>query len=179
MFTIDPPLVYFGGPDIQSSLYYIPPSWSVLLLTLIPYISIYLNPYCLSGCWVLLFCCNWEAGDSIDDLIDWCAEATAESAWEEHGFTSRTVATRAYKAMYRHQWAMNHFREKAEHPLLNIQHALPEQAMSQAAQYQAHCERRAAYARRCCSKASHNFHPSAGAGGRKRARCAARVGGGG
>ena len=120
-----------------------------------------------------------EASDSIDDLIDWCAEATAESAWEEHGFTSRTAATGAYKAMYRHQWAMNHCREKAEHLLLNIQHALPEQGMSQAAQYQAHCERRAAYARRCCSKASHNFRPSVGAGGRKRARCAARVGGGG
>ena len=81
--------------------------------------------------------------------------------------------------MYRHQWAMSHCREKAEHLLLNIQHAPPEQGMSQAAQYQAHCERRAAYARRCCSKAPHNFRPSAGAGGRKRARCAARVGGGG
>ena len=71
-----------------------------------------------------------EASDSIDDLIDWCAEATAESAWEEDGFTSRTVATGAYKAMYRHQWAVNHCREKAEHLLLNIQHALPEQGVS-------------------------------------------------
>ena len=73
------------------------------------------------------------------------------------------MATGAYKAMYRHQWAMNHCREKAEHLLLNIQHALPEQGMSQAAQYQAHCERRAAYARRCCSRAPHNFRPIDGA----------------
>ena len=39
-----------GGPEIQP---YTSPSWSVLLLTIIPYISIYLNPCCLSGCWVL------------------------------------------------------------------------------------------------------------------------------
>ena len=58
VFIIDPPLVYFGGPKIQSPLYHIPPSCFVLLLTTIPYISIYLNPCCLSGCWVLLFCCN-------------------------------------------------------------------------------------------------------------------------
>jgi len=77
--------------------------------------------------------------------------------------------------MYRHEWAMNHCREKAEHLLLNIQHALPEHGMSQAAQQQAHCERRAAYARRCCSKASKNFRPSVGARARKSARGAAQV----
>ena len=116
-----------------------------------------------------------EASDSIDDLIDWCADATAEHGWEEHGFASRTVARGHYKAMYRHEWAMNHCREKAEHLLLNIQHALPEHGMSQAAQQQAHCERRAAYARRCCSKASKNFRPSVGARARKSARGAAQV----
>jgi hypothetical protein len=63
----------------------------------------------------------------------------------------------------------------AEHLLLNIQHALPEHGMSQAAQQQAHCQRRAAYARRCCSKASQNFRPSVGARGRRSARSAAQV----
>ena len=86
--------------------------------------------------------------------------------WEEHGFASRTVARGHYKAMYRHEWAMNHCREKAERLLLNIQHALPEHGMSQAAQQQA---------RRCCSKASKNFRPSVGARARKSARGAAQV----
>ena len=70
-----------------------------------------------------------DASDSIDDLIDWCADATAEHGWEEHGLASRTVARGHYKAMYRHEWAMKHCREKAEHLLLNIQHALPDPNM--------------------------------------------------
>jgi hypothetical protein len=59
----------------------------------------------------------------------------------------------------RHQWAMSHCREKAEHLLLNTQHAHSDSSEALAAQFRAHCERRAAYARRCCSKAPHKTPP--------------------
>ena len=69
------------------------------------------------------------------------------------------AARAEFKAMYRHQWhdqwAMSHCCEKAEHLLLNTQHAHSDSSEALAAQYRAHCERRAAYARRCCSKAPH------------------------
>jgi hypothetical protein len=59
--------------------------------------------------------------------------------------------------MCRQQRVMSHCHQKAEHLLLNTQHAHSDssEALVLAAQYQyrARCERRAAYARRCCSKA--------------------------
>jgi hypothetical protein len=64
-----------------------------------------------------------EASDSIDDLLDWVAEATA-GMWAEHSFASMQAARAEFKAMYRHQWAMSQCREKAEHLLLNTQRAL-------------------------------------------------------
>ena len=112
-----------------------------------------------------------EASDSMDDLPDWVAEACGA----EHGFASKQAARAEFKAMYRHQWAMSHCREKAEHLLLNTQHAHSDSAEAQAAQYRAHCERRAAYARRCCSKAPHKPRRGTCAGDRKRPRGAARV----
>ena len=60
-------------------------------------------------------------------------------------------------------------------PTLRIMNLTNNNGMSQAAQQQAHCERRVAYARRCCSKASKNFRPSVGARARKSARGAAQV----
>jgi hypothetical protein len=55
------------------------------------------------------------------------------------------AAVAEFKAMYRHQWAMSHCREKAEHLLLSTQHAHSDSSEALAAQYRAHCERRAAY----------------------------------
>ena len=77
--------------------------------------------------------------------------------------------------MYRHQWAMSHCREKAEHLLLNTQHAHSDLSEALAAQYRAHCERRAAYARRCCTKAPHK--PRRGTGGSGGQRAGRAVGG--
>jgi hypothetical protein len=41
-----------------------------------------------------------EASDSIDDLLDWVAEATA--GWTEHGFASMQAAIAEFKAMCGH-----------------------------------------------------------------------------
>jgi hypothetical protein len=55
-----------------------------------------------------------EASDSIDDLPDWVAEATA-GTWADHGFAGGDE--RSSRPVYRHQWAMSHCREKAERAL--------------------------------------------------------------
>jgi hypothetical protein len=47
------------------------------------------------------------------------------------------AARAEFKAMYRHQWAMSHCREKAEHLLLNTQHAHSDSSEALAAQYRA------------------------------------------
>ena len=70
--------------------------------------------------------------------------------------------------MCRQQRVMSHCREKAEHLLLlNTQHAHSDSSEALAAQYRARCERRAAYARRCCSKAPRKPRRGTCAGGRK------------
>jgi hypothetical protein len=77
--------------------------------------------------------------------------------WEEDGFASMQAARAEFKAMNRHsgQWAMSHCREKAEHLLLNTQHAHSDSSEALAAQYRAHCERRAAYAGAAAPSAPH------------------------
>jgi hypothetical protein len=78
------------------------------------------------------------------------------------------------------EWAMSHCREKAEAEhllllLLNTQHAHSDSSEALAAQYRTHCERRPAYARRCCSKAPHKPRRGTCGGGRKRPTGAAGV----